>query len=90
MKAVERPQQWHEENARRYQNEKATVYLVFYEDDGDEYNAYFPLSREGKQQAERFARKNYSKVLKTTTQVRFLPIPNIRKGNEHIYEQWGL
>lgn len=90
MKALERPQQWYEENARRYQHNKVEVYLVFYEDDGDEYNAYFPLSKEGKQQAERFARKHHSKVLTTKTQVRFLPIPHIRKGNEQIYEQWGL
>lgn len=90
MKALERPKQWHEENARRYQNEKVEVYLVFYDDDGDEYNAYFPLSREGKQQADKFAKKHHSRVLKTKEKISFLPIPHIRKGNEHIYEQWGI
>lgn len=90
MKALERPQQWHEENARRLQQTRVKVYLVFEATDDDEYNRYFPYSKAGYAQARELAKRCNERVRVVEEKVEFLPIPFIRKGNEKVWEAWGL
>ena len=49
-KALERPAEWHKENARREKQQFVDCYVVGFascEDPRDEYNAYFPLTPQG-------------------------------------------
>ena len=56
-KALERPLEWHKENARREKQQLIDCYVVMYakpSDPQDEYNKYFPATKEGYQQALKF------------------------------------
>jgi hypothetical protein len=53
-KALERPSEWHKENARREKQQLVDCYVVGYalpEDPQDEYNAYFPCTPQGHKEA---------------------------------------
>ena len=54
-KALERPSEWHKENARRERQQLVDYYVVGYaplpEDPRDEYNAYFSCTPQGYSEA---------------------------------------
>jgi hypothetical protein len=73
-KALERPQEWHRNKFRSLQETLVKCYLVFEfsKEDGDEYNRYFPFTKEGLRDAQSLAKKCGEKVRATEEKLKYL------------------
>lgn len=77
MKALERPQQWHQARRLDLFNKRVQVYLVFFSDltdGGEEYNRFFPFTPEGEKQAEKLAKEQNETVQVVWQKIKYLPI----------------